>query len=165
MNSVSAFVALLLGVGVFAAASADAENTEFGDLSALNRGEVTGTLRLRPSRRAELQSSQERCSVSHQGRYRDGRYRQAGVRFFEFEILIKSNCRSTLMKCLVQYRTLIFGRSHAGNQTTTARAPWWESSLQTVTLRPGETIETRPLGPTRRNAGEYEIDCARIGSA
>ena len=63
------------------------------------------------------------------------------------------------MTCFVRYSTLVYEPYHAGSRTATDRAPWWESSLQTLMLEPGETTETSTLGPTRRNAGSYEIEC------
>ena len=163
MKSVSVIATLLLGNGLLAATTADAANANLVGTSLLGDSASADLPVIQVSRRVEPTRLKEQCSVSHQGRYRDGRYRKAGVRYYEFDISVTSNCRSTLMKCLVRYRTLVYQRYQAGSRTIAGRAPSWESSLQILTLNPGATIKTSPLGPTRRNAGEYEIECAQVG--
>ncbi len=137
---------LLLGIGLFAAATAVATDTASIDQT---NSMLDGA--------AEI----ERCSVSHEGRYRDGRYRKT-LRYYDFDVRVTSNCVYARMECLVRYRTLVYEPSYAGSQTGVARTPWWQSSYQALILEPGEDSRTVPLGPTRRHAGSYEINCQRI---
>ncbi len=137
---------LLLGIGLFAAAIAVATDTVSIDPTNLT---LNGA--------AEI----ERCSVSHEGRYRDGRYLKTR-RYYDFDVRVTSNCVYARMECLVRYRALVYEPTNAGSRTEAVRASWWESSQQTLTLKPGEASETRPLGPTRRNAGGYEINCTKV---
>ena len=162
MKSVSTIATLLLANGLIAAAMANVTDANVVDSTLLSANAETSSPAHEADRREDLERPKEQCSVSHQGRYRDGGFRSARVPYYEFDVLVSSNCRSTFMKCLVQYRTLVHEQTRAGSRTTGATGPWWESTRQTLTLRPGETIHTRPLGPTRRNAGEYEIDCAHV---
>ena len=160
MNSISAIRALFFGIGLLAMATLHATDTTSVDPAMLDGAAEGGSRAHLTGRSSEPQRSSEQCSVSHQGRYRNGRYRKARVYYYDFDVSLTSNCAYARMKCLVRYRTLVYEPYHAGSRTATARAPWWESSLQTLMLEPGETTETSPLGPTRRNAGGYEIECA-----
>ncbi len=157
---------LLLGIGLFAAATAVATDTV--PIDAINstfNGAAEADERLPPaglpSRPSAPRWSIERCSVSHQGHYRDGRYRKTR-RYYDFDVRVTSNCVYARMECLVRYRALVYEPTNAGSRTEAVRASWWESSQQTLTLKPGEASETRPLGPTRRNAGGYEINCTKV---
>ncbi len=148
--------ALLLGIGVLAVAASGAADTDTVD--PMMHSELTDREYV-TSRSFEPQWPSEQCSVNHRGRYRNGSYRKTPVRYYDFDVSVKSNCTVARLMCLVRYRTLVYEPSHAGSRNTAERAPWWESSLQTLMLEPGETIETSPIGPTRRNAGGYEIEC------
>lgn len=159
MNSISAASAigrLLLGIGLVAGVTSHAADTVSVDPTILSgSAEVS-------KRPTSAQQSSEQCSVSHQGRYRSGRYGKPLRHYYDFDVSVTSNCTYDRIKCFVRYRTLVYEPYHAGSRTAKARAPWWESSLQTMTLEPGETTETSPLGPTRRNAGGYEIECTNV---
>ena len=150
MNSISAIAKLLLGLGLLAAATAEA-GTGSADTRALTMSSSTS------------QWANESCTVSHQGRYKKGRYRKSGVNYYDFDVSVKSNCQHARLKCLIRYRTLVHQPHDSGSLSATAEGPRWESSLQTVVLEPGKTTETRPLGPTRRNSGAYEIECTNAG--
>ena len=159
MNSISAIRPLPLAIGLLVVATSDAEEAVSVDPTMLNRATEANPPEHVTSRSSESQWSSEQCSVSHQGRYRNGRYRRTRVYYYDFDVSVTSNCKYARLLCLVRYRTLVYEPYHAGRRSAADRAPWWESSLQTLMLKPGETTETSPLGPTRRNAGGYEIEC------
>lgn len=159
MNSISAASVigrLLLGIGLVTGVTSHAEDTDSVDPTMLSGSAELG------KRPTSAQRSSEQCSVSHQGRYRKGRYGKTLHYYYDFDVSVTSNCTYARIKCFVRYRTLVYEPDHAGSRTAKAGAPWWESSLQTMTLKPGETTETSPLGPTRRNAGGYEIECTNV---
>ena len=159
MNSISTIQALLLAIGLLAMATSDAADAVSVDPTMLNGATEGEPPEHVTSRSSEPQWSSEQCSVSHQGRYRNGRYQRTRVYYYDFDVSVTSNCRYARMMCLVRYRTLVYEPYRAGGRNAADRAPWWESSLQTLMLQPGQTTETSPLGPTRRNAGGYEIEC------
>ena len=166
MNSESvgrAIRKLLLCIGFVATSAASAaEPVNLTDSTASGGAESGKRL---PAARQVSQSNEPRwlsepCSVSHEGRYRDGRYLKTR-RYYDFDVRITSNCSYARMNCLVRYRTQVYEPAYFGSRRETASAPRWESSLQTLIVEPGQTKVTKPLGPARRNAGEYEIDCTR----
>ena len=159
MNSKSAIHTLLLSIALLTMATSNAADTASVDPAMLNGATEGNPPPHVTSRSSESRWSSEQCSVSHQGRYRNGRYRKTPVYYYDFDVSVTSNCAYARLMCLVRYRTLVYGPYHAGSRSAIDRAPRWESSLQTLMLGPGETSETSPLGPTRRNAGGYEIEC------
>ena len=149
MNPISPIGMLFLGIGLFCMAASEAADTGAYAMS-------------RPS---EPHWSNEPCTVSHQGRYQKARYRKPPVNYYDFDVRVTSNCKHARLKCLVRYRTLVHQPHNAGSLSARAEGPRWESSLQTLLLEPGRTVETRALGPTRRNSGTYELECTNVTPA
>lgn len=104
----------------------------------------------------------ERCSVSHEGLYDEARVLRTRE-YHYFRVRLTNNCRFARMACLVHYDTLVHKPAYAGSGTRRNQPPHWESASITLRLAPRAQDETEALGPARRNAGRYRVECRKDG--